>query len=137
MNAVVFYLGNNESGYNKNFMDKEILKKSEKEYPNIEFASHSYDLHWKGEKTPDIIQKDIQKMNNIVKSKFYAFPYGIYNDQYIQILKDNGFEMAFGFGPGKEHRKANINDDNFKIPRLNITNEMSDLKFILRMILPI
>ena len=26
-------------------MDKEIIEKSRKEYPNVEFASHSYDLH--------------------------------------------------------------------------------------------
>ena len=44
--------------------------------------------------------------------------------------------MAFTFGPGKEHRKASQKDDAYKIPRLNISNDMPLWKFILRIILP-
>lgn len=44
--------------------------------------------------------------------------------------------MAFTFGPGKEHRKASKKDDNYKIPRLNISAEMSMSKFKLRLLMP-
>lgn len=44
--------------------------------------------------------------------------------------------MAFGFGPGKEHKKASRNDNIYTIPRLNITNGMPLWKFSLRLSLP-
>jgi len=135
MNAVVFVVGKYADG--ENYMDLDTIKKSKQLYPNIEFASHSFDLHYHSDKTYEIVDEDIKEMHKMLESKYYAYPFGDYTEQYIDALKDNGYTLAFTFGPGKEHRKADINDDNYKIPRLNISNDMSILKFILRVVLPI
>ena len=75
-------------------------------------------------------------MKQIVGSKYYAFPYGRYTDDYIAALKEEKYKLAFTFGPGKEHRKLTLNDNKYKIPRLNISNGMPMWKFILRLKMP-
>jgi len=137
MNAVVFCVGIFSEKNNDIHMNLETIEKAKEEYPNIEFASHSYDLHFHSDKTYEQVNEDAQKMLKIIASNYYAYPYGDYNESYIKALKDNDYKMAFTFGPDKEHRKADIDDDNYTMPRLNISNDMSIIKFLLRLILPI
>lgn len=136
MNAVVFYVGQNSNNYEGNMMSFKEINSSKEKFPNIEFASHSYDLHNHNFKTYEEIDNDIKIMKNIIKTKYFAYPHGEYNEEYIKALKDNGFDLAFTFGPGKEHRKCSRDDNNYKIPRLNISSNMSLGKFKLRMLLP-
>lgn len=136
MNAVVFSVGKYTESNSDIHMNLDIIEKTYNEYTNIEFASHSYDLHFHSEKTYDIVNDDIKKMKMIIDSEYYAYPFGDYNKEYIRALVDNDYKMAFTFGPSKEHRKADIKDNNYTIPRLNISNDMSFIKFILRLILP-
>ncbi len=135
MNAVVFYIGNNAYTDGNGFMNLETIEKSKVEYPNVEFASHTYSRHQNDAKEYDEVVEDINKMKEILDTKYFAYPHGNYTDDYIKALKDNGYIMAFTFGPGKEHRKSTINDDNYKIPRLNISKSMPMWKFILRLLL--
>lgn len=138
LNAVVFYMGINYDK-NNNYMNQKTLEKTKEEYPNIEIASHSFDLHHESdiESCYTELDKDIKRQQTIVNSKYYAYPYGSYNEKMIKALKDNNYEMAFTFGPGKEHRKASIKDDIYKVPRLNMGNSIPMWKYILRLILPI
>lgn len=136
MNAVVFYVGKNINSNEGYYMNKKIIEKTKVEYPNIEFASHSYALHENFGKTYKEVNNDIMKMKDVLDSKYYAYPHGSFTDEYISALKDNGYLLAFTFGPGKNHRKADIKDDNYKIPRLNISKDMPMYKFALRLILP-
>lgn len=138
MKATVFYIGSNETGENKNYMNKETLDLIKKNYPNIEIASHSYELHYDKsiEKGMDYLTADFDKMGDVVNTKYFAYPYGHYNEDIIKVLKTKKYKMAFGFGPGKEHRKASRSDNIYKVPRLNITNGMPLWKFSLRLILP-
>ena len=138
MNAVVFYLGINKDGHNESYMDEETIKKIEIEYPNIEIASHSYNLHFKGsiEKDKEELIEDIQKQKEIVSGQYYAYPYGAHNKNMIDSLKEEDYIMAFTFGPDKEHRKATRKDDTYKIPRLNISNDMPMWKFMIRINMP-
>lgn len=146
MNAVVFYVGNNILNTNESIVDNpssymslKDIEKSKKEYPNIEFASHSFNLHYEGavEKLNyEELNLDIKKYKEINNSSYFAYPYGHYNDNIINVLKNNNYKMAFTFGPDKNHRKATHNDNNYKIPRLNISDDMSIIKFILRLIVP-
>lgn len=136
MNAVVFCVGNYVESNSSIHMNKEILDKIKTEFPNIEIASHSYNLHFHSEKTYDEVNNDIELMNKIIDTKYYAYPFGDYNDEYIKALKDNNYKLAFTFGPKREHRKADIKDSDYKVPRLNISKDMPRYKFILRLILP-
>ena len=75
-------------------------------------------------------------MGDVVNTKYFAYPYGHYNEDIIKVLKTKKYKMAFGFGPGKEHRKASRSDNIYIIPRLNITNGMPLWNFSLRLSLP-
>ncbi len=138
MNAVVFVIGGNVESSYEGYMDFDTIKKAQSEYPNITFASHSYALHEQGaiDRGIEYIREDFKKMENVLETKYFAYPYGNYNEEAIQVLKENGYQLAFGFGPGKEHRKATKQEDNYKIPRLNISNDMPFWKFKLRLQLP-
>ncbi len=146
MNATVFLVGSYISkeskewrGNNGDMMSFEQIEKSKTEYPNIEFASHSYNLHSKGavsKKSYEELDKDVKKFKELYDTQFLAYPFGDYNDELIEVLKNNDYKMAFTFGPDKEHRKASKKDDNYKIPRLNISGSMSMNKFKLRLLIP-
>lgn len=136
--AVVFYMGVNYNGENKNYMNEEIIEKSKEEYPNIEFASHSYDLHHEEDYLLDYdkIDADFKEQAKNIKTKYFAYPYGHVSKNLEQALKENNYELAFTFGPGKEHRKAKQTDDKYHIPRLNISSSMPFWKFKVRLLLP-
>lgn len=138
MNATVFVIGQYLDGDGSYYLNNEQLESSKKEYPNIEFASHSFELHEEYGLTDERLSKDIDKMKKHIYSDTYAYPHGIFTESHIKVLKDKGYKMAFTFGnSGVKHRKVKITDDNYKIPRLSMTNGMPMWKFKLRLILPI
>lgn len=138
MKAVIFVIGKTIEHKNDRYLDIETIEKMKKEYPNIEIASHTYNLHSnRRNKTYEEINNDIQLMRKVIDTDYIAYPNGVYDDTYIKALKDNKYKMAFTFGPRKDHRKCKKTDDNYKIPRLFIDSNMPDYKFILRLILPI
>lgn len=148
MNATVFLIGNympekNEewSGDLKTYISKETLEKAKEEYPNIEFASHSYSLHEPGlinEKTyEEFLQDGKDFKEQVLYTDIYCYPFGAYNDNMIKALKENKYKMAFIFGPTKnEYRKSSRNDDDFLIPRLNVSYGMEPSKLLLRLLMP-
>jgi peptidoglycan/xylan/chitin deacetylase (PgdA/CDA1 family) len=135
LNAVIFYLGENYDGKNSNFMSKEDLKKLKEEYPNIEIASHSYSLHYDEayKLNQEDITKDIKKMKKIIDSKYYAYPNGLYKEEYIQALEKENYSLAFTFGQNYTHRKLTKNDNKYELPRLNFSANMPLWKFIIRL----
>ena len=70
-------------------MDKEIIEKSRKEYPNIEFASHSYDLHHEEDYLLDYdkIHADFKKQAETIQNNYFAYPYGHVSKNLEQALK--------------------------------------------------
>lgn len=146
MNATVFVVGkfiedaNNENwnGNIKTYMTKDLIKKAKEEYKNIEFCSHTYGLHYENsiyENNIDEIEKDLIKNEELFgESKFLAYPFGAVNDRIISALEKCNYKLAFIYGPQREDfRKANINDEDYKIPRLNMSHNMPMWKFILRL----
>lgn len=135
LKATIFYLGENHDGRNENFMNKDDLEKLKKEYPNIELANHSYNLHYEDSYLLDQedISNDLKKMKRVNKSKYYAYPYGKYSKEYIKSLQQENYTLAFTFGPDENHRKLTKEDNPYELPRLNISNGMPMWKFILRL----
>ena len=109
-----------------------------KDYPNIEFASHSYNLHHEMDYLLDYdkINEDFQKQKETIDTKYFAYPYGHVSDNLEKALKANDYRLAFTFGPNKEHRKAKQTDDKYHIPRLNISSSMPAWKFKIRLLMP-
>lgn len=138
LNAVIFYVGNNYNGENSNFIDSKDIDVIKDKYPNIEIASHTYNKHYEDAYKEDInnLNDDFKVMQNIIDTKYFAYPYGRYSDNYIKSLKNNGYKLAFTFGPGKEHRKFSIKDNKYKIPRINVSTTYPYYKYVLRLILP-
>ena len=76
-------------------------------------------------------------MKKVIDTPYIAYPFGLHNDLMEDIYKENGYKLAFGFGPdSKDFRKSKRNDDNYNIPRLCIDGNMSINKFKLRLLLP-
>lgn len=142
--ATIFIIGKNVinsdgEGTNNSYMSLEQITEIKENNPNIEFASHTYNLHDLdlSYKTKEIIEEDIKQMSRIIKSDYIAYPYGLHNDMMKKVYKDKGYKLAFGFGPNrKDFRKAKISDDDYNIPRLCIDSNMSLFKFKLRLLLP-
>lgn len=140
-NATVFFIISNSEIYGKekgtiyDTMSLELIEKCKEEYPNIEFYPHSYGLHGKPvvQYTDEELINDIKSINKIGNYKYYAYPFGVYDDRIINLLKENGYIMAFGFGYNDGFRKARKSDNNYAIARLNISNYVSMNKFILRL----
>lgn len=157
LNATVFVIGamlpDKQDSYKEGtpptdeYIAHDTLEKIKTEYPNIEICSHSFNLHESEgglkDKSYDWLMEDMRNFKeNIGETPYFAYPRGVYNDTIIQALKDSGYKMAFLFGEekkdGKEKsfEKASRSDDDYKIPRLNISNKMDLNRFELRMLLP-
>jgi peptidoglycan/xylan/chitin deacetylase (PgdA/CDA1 family) len=138
MHAVIFYIGSNYDGHNANFLDANDLATIKNDYPNIEIASHTYDLHNETAYLDSYsdLDADFKKMQDIVDTKYFAYPYGFYSATYQDVLKDNDYALAFTFGPKFKHRKVLSSDSIYAVPRLNISNKMGLTKFKLRLLMP-
>ncbi len=96
------------------------LKKS---CSSFEFQSHTYNFHKKNNegmaylkvKSKNEIKNDIAtSLVNLNESKrSFAYPYGEYNEETIEILKDLGIEMAFTV----EYKDAKPGMNMYEIPR--------------------
>ena len=67
--------------------------------------------------------------------KFIAYPFGQYNEDLINSWESSDGLLAFAYGPTrKDYRKASRKDDNYKIPRLNVSHGMEIWKLSLRLL---
>lgn len=142
MKASVFIIWNNSKNQTTNdnqiYMTLDEIKDVNKNHPNMEILSHSYNLHT----IESANSKDYDLYNNdmkIVKGyqpeiEYYAYPYGISNDNYVKALKNNDFKFAFTFGP---YDFVSKDDNNYKLPRLGLFESTEEWKFKLKMFLEI
>ena len=147
MNATVFVVGsfidnsttNEWNGNIKTYMTKDILENLKNEYPNIEIYSHSYNLHYQGaiNQNKDVLMQDIENFDNFYPNNdILCYPFGQYNDNIEDCLKESNYKMAFRYGPNKkDYKKASRNDNIYEIPRLNVSHGMSVFKFALRLLM--
>lgn len=215
INATAFLIGKNLknktsdewSGCLNTYMGRDLVKKAKEEYPNLEFASHTYNMHivdkLKGMKKDDIeedfnnmkevknvdtenaieentsnedmnTQNDTnENMNNdnfnaenvnngseenqasennsgnikngeqknptkVKKRKlrtleYVAYPFGLTNDDFIEVLKENNVKLAFVLS---DNRKATRGDDDYRVNRINTSTDKPLYKFALRFLLP-
>ena len=147
MKASVFVVGsfiensssNSWDGNLKTYMTKDILENIKNEYPNIEIYSHSYNLHYQGAINQDenVFVDDINNFNNFcTNTDVFCYPFGQFNSKIENSLKECGYKMAFRYGPNRgDYKKASRNDNNYEIPRLNMSHGMGIFKFGMRLLL--
>ena len=147
INATVFVVGSfidnskeeKWTGNLKTYMTKDMLLNLQNEYPNIEIYSHSYNLHFEGaiNQNEGILKQDFINFNNFYKeTDIFCYPFGQYNNNIEKALKDSGYKLAFRYGPNKkDYKKASRYDNNFEIPRLNVSHGMNKFKFAMRLLM--
>ena len=86
--------------------------------------SHEYMVNWK----PKEIKEDLKKSITIFKkeigynSNFFSYPFGEYSLAFKKIVKDLGFEYAFGQHSGV----SDISKDLFELPRFPINEKYGE-----------
>lgn len=118
-----------------NYLTKEMMENAIKEYKGLEFHSHTHDLHKKsidGKAYVHIVDRnalknDIAQTRNILNTNIIAYPYGDYNEGFIEILKEEGYIMAFLYA--SPFIRATRSDNLYKIPRVSIGSNVSFYRF--------
>lgn len=128
LKATVFVIQSaiNVPGY---LTEEQVLDLKNKDFINVE--SHSYHLH--GEDAAksnnyEVYYQDM-KQNKENGYNYYAYPFGISNENYVSALKDNGYKLAFLFSPSKWTNKK---QENYEITRVPIYKSNSLWKFKLK-----
>ena len=120
--------------YKTAFIGMDVINKVRKEYPNFEFQSHSYNMHYytknKKHRIKSMSYEEIE--HDVVLNEKYgfttmAYPYGDFNKDIQEILERYNYLVAFRFGPSKY---ATRKSDRFAIPRIKINGyaNLSTLK---------
>ena len=112
------------------YMNFDDIKDVIDNHKDMTILSHSYDLHTKDKADSadyDMYDSDMKKVSELgYDIRYYAYPFGHANDNYIRALKDNGYLMAFTFGP---YDNVSKDSDIYKMPRLGMFESTKDWKF--------
>lgn len=102
----------------------------------FEFACHTHNLHNYNDagtsylltKSKEEVINDLKTSLDLLKTKYFSYPFGQYNDNAIEILKELGFTMAFTVNNGL----IKPSDNMFLLKRNRITPQttMADFKRI-------
>ena len=90
----------------------------------IDFQPHTVSHQELNEKEIIDSKKEIEEKLN-KKCKFFSYPRGVYNNEIIDILKNNGFRASRTVKKGK----VNKGDDLFKLKRISINSTTSLIQF--------
>lgn len=111
-----------------NYIGLDKINEIGKKYPNFEFQSHSYDLHYRNAgKMPIEYFKDYYDLtSDFIKNKkfgfrYIAYPYGAYTKEMILAAKNNNIEMGFAFD---KYVCAKRTSPRYVIPRIKINGQI-------------
>lgn len=102
---------------------------------NITYGSHTFYLHEQGEdgkpivknKNYEEIKQDTEKFNKeLFDAKYLAYPYYTYTKDFIKILKEENYRLAFA----GEEEMACKDVNNYKIPRISGVRNLEEFKQI-------
>ncbi|EEK70637.1 MULTISPECIES: polysaccharide deacetylase family protein [Bacillus cereus group] len=134
MHAISFVVTSKISDQEEKFDPNKIQALSKTEMVKMgdvfEFGSHTDSLHKleKGEaavfnRNNVEIKNDILKSKDVLKTDYFSYPFGKYNDTIVKVLKDSKFQMAFVNSPGYATKESNI----LKVSRFVIKSDL-DIK---------
>ena len=137
--AICFMIGNQTSDITAEYIPNEyqLLGKDEllSNIDNVEYGSHTYALHQmneNGQKYVNIygtedLQKDTENFEEkLFKAEYLAYPYYTYTEDYIKVLKNNGYKLAFA----GEEEMATKGVNNYKVPRISGVKSFDEFKEI-------
>lgn len=128
--GTIYIIGNKMLSNNDEFISYELMKKIKKIYPNLEFQSHTFDLHKR------IIKDEYRKVfkDAIIQNKYFdfeflAYPYGNYTLEMIKVYRQIGIKLAFTYN--KDNSQYAIrSQDIYMIKRIKINDREPFSKFI-------
>ena len=128
LKATCFVIGKRTKNGRRGTMRYKTFKKIQKEYPNLEFQSHTWALHKRFSQKGDYkrVLKDAKKQKSVYNFKYLAYPYGRYTKGMIRAYKKAGIKMAFTYG---KNAYATRNQSIYKIKRIKISGIESFSKF--------
>lgn len=95
----------------------------------MHIGSHGYDHYWLNSLSIEKQQFEIEKSIEFIKSVggdinnwTIGYPYGVYNDDTIALLKQYGCKMGFTTKVGVADLNINEKDALYKIPRLDVND---------------
>ncbi|MDZ5607023.1 polysaccharide deacetylase family protein [Bacillus pseudomycoides] len=99
----------------------------------FEFGSHTHDLYNFSDDLPALLVKnkndvksDILKSKEILQTKYISYPFGKYNENAIEVLKDLNMSLAFGNSPGYATQESKP----FEIERWYISSKTTMNQFV-------
>lgn len=132
--TTTIYSYNEETYKNKitYYINQYTIDKVRNEYPNLEFQSHTYDLHsFKKDKNTKLKTFKVNMLSYEELSldaerslqfgfKTLAYPYGQYNALIKKILQEKGYLVAFRFTPSAY---ATRKDEQYAVGRIKINGD--------------
>ena len=123
----ILFISTREVG-NYNYMDWSQIKELSS-YSNVTIGNHSHSHEYLADETPEIIKKDLLKSMKIFKknlgqnSIFFSYPFGEYSLEFKKIVKDLGFDFAFGQHSGV----IDETKDFWELPRFPINEKYGEI----------
>ena len=137
--AICFLIGNSTPEktleYNPNTYGTVGMDEIKNHINNVEYGSHTFNLHYlteNGEKSVRVLSKeelnkDTKEFDNtIFKAEYLAYPYYTYTKDFIEVLKENNYKLAFA---GEEEMMSK-GVNNYKIPRISGVKSIEEFKEI-------
>ncbi len=93
----------------------------------FEQQCHTYGNHnMLSEQSYSDIYRDLMTSQSVFPCDYFAYPYGNYDSEVINAVKDAGFKAAFTTA----HVPAKPGDKVYEIPRITITSPMTDSAYL-------
>lgn len=97
------------------------------------FEGHTHNLHWLNNQNcgalvcepADIVAADLAKSMAVLPQSYFAYPFGQYNEQTIQQLKNAGIRMGFTTKKGF----VQVGDDAYRLNRIDVKRNMKFEEF--------
>jgi poly-beta-1,6-N-acetyl-D-glucosamine N-deacetylase len=124
----ILFISTREVG-NFNYMSWGQIKEiSEENF--VEIGNHSHTHEYLADENNEVIREDIEKSISIFKtnlgknSNFFSYPFGEYSNNFKNIIKQFGFEFAFGQHSGV----IDETKDFYELPRYPINEKYGEIK---------
>ena len=113
---------------NRDALTPSRIRWMQKDYPDFEFQSHTYNMHTrqKAKWGYNNTLKDAEKQKKMFGFEYLAYPYGTFNMPMVRAYRASGIKMAFAYG---DNNYALRSQNLYRIRRIKISGNDSSREF--------
>ncbi|AKL94807.1 putative xylanase/chitin deacetylase [Clostridium aceticum] len=133
------YITDETVAFNPEILQYASWEELEKSNDVFEYGCHTHDFHHLEDdegylltKSREAVREDLRVNLEMMQSPYFAYPYGHYNQEVIDVLKELGYHMAFTVEEGNVQH----GDNRFKLKRRNVYS-FTSLKDFKRLLKPV